>query len=233
MLVKIDSIVIDAGTQARLCIDQETVEDYADCMTEGDRFPPVVLFHDGNDYYLGDGFHRVLAAEKLTCEKIDAEVRKGTKKDALWYALGANRTNGRRMTRGDLKHAVEIALQSWPERSQREISDQVGCTQQYVGKVQNELTTSCKLELPATRTGKDGKVRPTTYSKKAQTESKKTSETVTPIITKKELAALPPCMGMQFARLAIMRLEEIPKNDKEREQAFDRVVEWIKEQREA
>jgi hypothetical protein len=38
-----------------------------------------------------------------------------------------------------------------------------------------------------------------------------------------------PCVGMQFARIAVMRLKEIRPNDMERQQAFDHVKGWIHE----
>ena len=92
------------------------------------------------------------------------DVRKGTRQDALWFALGANRTNGKRLERGDVRKAVEVALREWPNKVLSEIAKQVGCTHRYVKTVQDELCTSTKLTLPATRTGKDGKDRPTTYA---------------------------------------------------------------------
>lgn len=39
----------------------------------------------------------------------------------------------------------------------------------------------------------------------------------------------PPAIGMQFARIAVMKLEEITEDDTERQQAFDYVRRWIDE----
>jgi hypothetical protein len=50
-----------------------------------------------------------------------------------------------------------------PTKTQEAIAEHVGCSFQYVSKVQGELSTSGKLILPATRKGKDGKERPTQY----------------------------------------------------------------------
>jgi hypothetical protein len=94
--VALQDIVFDAGTQVRVSISEQVVADYAEAMTDGADFPPVVLFHDGNRYYMGDGFHRGLAAKRIDARDIPADVRVGTATDALWYALGANKANGHR-----------------------------------------------------------------------------------------------------------------------------------------
>ena len=51
----------------------------------------------------------------------------GGKDDALWYAMGANKAHGLPMKRGDVKRAVELAVKTWPNKSQQEIAEQVGC----------------------------------------------------------------------------------------------------------
>ncbi|MHC4622096.1 MAG: hypothetical protein ACYTEQ_30535 [Planctomycetota bacterium] len=48
--VKLDNIVMDAGTQARHAINDDTVTAYAERMEAGDKFPPVVVFHDGTTH---------------------------------------------------------------------------------------------------------------------------------------------------------------------------------------
>ena len=56
-------IRIDGGTQARAKIDDDVVQEYAAHMRDGDQFPPITVFHDGSDYWLGDGFHRYFATK--------------------------------------------------------------------------------------------------------------------------------------------------------------------------
>jgi ParB-like chromosome segregation protein Spo0J len=222
--ITIDQIIIDAGTQGRHVINDDTVTEYAERMEAGDKFPPVVVFHDGSAYYLADGFHRVLAAQRLERKSIDHKIKKGTREDALWYALGANKTNGVRMTRNDVRHAVTTALKTWPEKTQQAIAGRVGCSQRYVGDIQKQLRTTSKLAVPDTRVGADGKERPTTYKPR---EGKEVVPDGTPRLTKKQERALPPCMGMAQAQRAVWELEEIEDNDAERKQAFNFVRRWL------
>ena len=223
-------IVTDAGTQARFCLDEETVEDYADQMENGVEFPPIDVFHDGSAYYMGDGFHRYFASVKLDFLDIVANIHKGTSKDALWFAMGANRKNGRRMTRRDVCFAVEKALETWPLKTQQAIADHVGCSQGMVGYVKKQLINVDKLpEQPPTRVGKDGKERPTTYKKRQREETEAEEPDETPHLSRRELAKLPPCMGLQLAQLAILDLEQIADNDTERTEAFNLVRRWLDE----
>jgi hypothetical protein len=157
-VLKLDAIAFDAGTQIRAALDPQLVTDYADAMTSGAQFPPIVVFHDGSAHYLADGFHRFMAAQRNQWREIDAEIRPGTKEDALWFALGANKANGKRLSEADKKHAIVLAFQAWPDRSQRDIAAQIGCSQQYVQQLRVQVTSSC--HLPDRVTGKDGKSYP-------------------------------------------------------------------------
>jgi ParB-like chromosome segregation protein Spo0J len=44
-------------------------------MAAGGVFPPIVVFFDGAEYWLGDGFHRIIAAVALGLVEIAADVR--------------------------------------------------------------------------------------------------------------------------------------------------------------
>lgn len=160
--IEIAAIVFDASTQARAAIDESVVADYAEKMLNGEQFPEVVVFHDGNHYYMGDGFHRGLAAQRNGSVTIRSDVRAGTREDALWFALGANKKHGRQMTVADKKHAILMALQTWPDRSMTTISEQIGCAVSYVKTVKDQVFTT--EHLPARVTGKDGKSYPATQS---------------------------------------------------------------------
>ena len=157
-VLAIKEIVTDAGTQVRAEINETTVEEYAEHLATGGTFPPITAFRDEDSTYLADGFHRLRAHERAGHTEIDAEVRPGTREDALWYALGANGGHGLRLTGPDKKHAIELALEAWPDLSQTRIANQIGCSHQYVGKVRAQVATSCNL--PERTVGKDGKSYP-------------------------------------------------------------------------
>ena len=78
---------------------------------------------------------------------------------ALWFALGANRANGHRLTAADKKHAILLALKAWPERSANLVAEQIGCAQQYVSRLKAEQVTT-RGNVPDRVTGKDGKSYP-------------------------------------------------------------------------
>ena len=157
-VLAINEIITDAGTQVRAEINETTVEEYAEHLATGGTFPPITVFRTEESTYLADGFHRLRAHERAGHTDIDAEIRPGTREDALWYALGANGGHGLRLTRPDKKHGVELALKAWPDRSQTRIAKQIGCSHQYVGKVRAQVATSCNL--PERTVGEDGKSYP-------------------------------------------------------------------------
>ena len=109
---------------------------------------------------LADGFHRVRAYQQVGRSEIEADVYQGDRDDALWFALGANRAHGQRLSSKDKRRAIQIAYNAWPDVSQVRIATQVGCTHQYVGKVRQQLATSCML--PDRVVGSDGRERPAT-----------------------------------------------------------------------
>lgn len=120
-----DKIRTDGGTQPRMLIDVSVVEDYADQIAEGREFPPVVVFFDGSEYWLADGFHRYHAqADVLGMATIKADVRDGSQRDAILYSCGANAEHGLRRTNADKRRAVMVLLgdDDWAGWSDSEIA---------------------------------------------------------------------------------------------------------------
>ena len=114
-------ITLDQGLQPRAALDEETVDDYAARYAEGTAMPAVTLFHDGAVYWLADGFHRVAGAAMVGRDTILADVREGTRRDALLFAAGANAGHGLRRTNADKRRAVTMLLADaecagWPDR---------------------------------------------------------------------------------------------------------------------
>lgn len=153
------------GLQVRAGMDPATVDHYAEAMQAGERFPPVVTYRDADGvHWLADGHHRVEAARRCGHVAIDADIRTGDRAAALWHAVGANARHGLRPSAADLRNAVTVALQTWPDKSQREIAAQVGCSQAFVSKVRADLITVIR-SLPATRTDSIGRQQPTARPK--------------------------------------------------------------------
>jgi hypothetical protein len=69
--IRVDSIDLDVSIQCRANINTGTVNEYAERMIEGDKFPPVVLFGTEKRSWIGDGRHRIMAA--LLAERGDVE----------------------------------------------------------------------------------------------------------------------------------------------------------------
>ena len=65
--LEISQIVAYADIQPRAEIHQETVNEYAEEMRQGAKFPPVVAFRgdDRDSYWLTDGFYRFAACDQL------------------------------------------------------------------------------------------------------------------------------------------------------------------------
>jgi hypothetical protein len=132
----------DGGAQMRVAMHPETINDYASDMLDGAAFPPIIVFHDGSDFWLGEGFHRVEAARKIGRETINAEIRKGTSRDAILYGVGANATHGLRRTQADKRRAVERLLKDpeWARWSDRKIAEVAKVDHKTVGALRKELS---------------------------------------------------------------------------------------------
>lgn len=163
-------IEFDTETQMRESIDGDTVAEYRDAMADGAKFPPLVVFFDGSQYWLADGYHRWHAASEAGLEQLPCDVRKGSRRDAILFACGANSTNGRRRTNADKHRAVVTLLkdEEWSKWSNRVIAERCGVSDPFVLKIRDQLLTvsSCP-----SRRGADGKTRKATPRKKIASTS--------------------------------------------------------------
>jgi hypothetical protein len=153
------AIRTDGGTQSRLRLDDATVDEYAEVIRDKNTngvilvhpFPAVVAFHDGKNYWLADGFHRLAAYIKAGMKAILAEVRQGTKRDAILYAAGANAHHGLRRTNEDKRIAVMRLLtdEEWTQWSDREIARRCGVSNNFVSEVRRHLSSDDRCAAPA------------------------------------------------------------------------------------
>lgn len=153
----IHTIRRDGGLQIRETIDVSAVNEYTQRFRDGGTFPPVVVFYDGTTYWLADGYHRVEGASVAGLKEIAADVRTGTKRDALLFACGANDDHGLRRTNADKRRAVETVLRDveWGAKSEEWIASTCRVSRKLVTAVREELNLG-KNKLVE---GRDGKIR--------------------------------------------------------------------------
>jgi hypothetical protein len=139
-VLEIAKLRIDGGTQIRVKIDDVTVAEYAEAMSGGAVFPPIVTFFDGTSYWLADGFHRREAALRKKDATITARVIEGSQRDAVLFSVGTNTTHGLRRTNADKRAAVSRLLNDfeWSKLSANEIAAKCGVSQPFVSKMKNE-----------------------------------------------------------------------------------------------
>jgi hypothetical protein len=136
------SRIKDGGAQTRVeKTSPDIINEYAEAMLKGDGFPPVILYFDGTDYWLGEGYHRVEATRKLERDSILADVRRGTARDAILCGIGSNATHGLRRTPADKRRAVErlLADPEWAQWSDRKIAEAAKVDHKTVAKIRREM----------------------------------------------------------------------------------------------
>ncbi len=123
--VRIADVRIDGGTQSRVAIDAATVSRYAEVLESGGKFKePIVVYHDGSNFWAADGFHRILAALRVGLKELPADVRPGTRDDAIVYSAGCNEEHGLARTNADKRNAVKLllSLEKYAKASDQEIA---------------------------------------------------------------------------------------------------------------
>ncbi len=148
------NIRTDGGTQPRAELDQDLIDEYATAMQEGAVFPPIIVFYDGRDYWLADGFHRWHAAALCGQSAILADIHQGTRRAAILFAASANAAHGKRRSNADKRRAVETLLrdEEWGRWSDAEIARWCLVTQPFVSKVRAELSYNGYKIAPDQRT---------------------------------------------------------------------------------
>lgn len=182
--IALDLLQLDGGTQTRVKLNQEGVEDYAKVMKERGvaALPPVTVYRDEAGHcWLADGFHRVAAAQRIEQTEIQAEIHFGSRLDALKYSLQANWMHGVRRTNADKRRSVEIVLaeETLREQSDNVLAELCGVSNHLVTGVRRKLEERGELQVgnsptsvsPIKRLGKDKKLHPAQKRRKAESST--------------------------------------------------------------
>lgn len=143
LFLKLDVIRRDGGTEPRAAIDLEHVKWLGSQINDGQALEPVIVFYDGESYWLADGFHRFAAYRHQGKEAIACIVHQGTLRDAILYSVGANVENKPALPRLDRdKHrAVKTLLQDpeWSKWSDSTIARTCKVDLATVTRIRNQL----------------------------------------------------------------------------------------------
>ena len=144
----INDISLDGGTQPRAELMQHVIDDYAEAWGGGAIFPPVVVYHDGANHWLADGYHRVLSAQKAGLATVPADIRQGSQRDAILYSVGANSDHGVRRTNADKRRAVDRLLndEEWGKWSSREIAKQCAVSEFMVRSIRGPSAIESQID---------------------------------------------------------------------------------------
>lgn len=156
-MVGLKSVTVEHEIQSRC----ETSAGHARSITDfvlknGPISEPIIVFDDGKKLYVADGFHRVegyrqAARVNTRFKQIRAEIRPGTKEDAIVYSAGANQKKTYlKRTPEDIKRAVFMLLDlpEWQEKSFAALGKAVGTVATTVRKIRVEYNDSRGVKLP-------------------------------------------------------------------------------------
>lgn len=121
-MLPLGKVTLSPGAQARAVLDSAHVADLADDLDNGAEFPPVVVFHDGQTYWLASGWHRWHAHKRSGRSHIECDVRPGTLDDAALHAAASNAANGLRRSPSDKRRAVQLTHSVRPSWSVEQIA---------------------------------------------------------------------------------------------------------------
>lgn len=184
--VRIEAINRGQKTQARAKTSTATVKEYAQALAEGAVMPPVDLFKDGRRYWIGDGHHRIAAMDRLSFDRVQANVRNGGWRSALLHSIKSNHSHGLRRTNADKRRAVMLLLkdQEWVQCSNGVISRIAGVSAPFVGKLRREAIDLGEIE-------RRNKIR-TSNGKLRLAHPPPPSSTANRHYTAEEMAVMPP-----------------------------------------
>lgn len=135
----IDLLELEADTQSRVELSQETIAEYTEVVKD---LPPIDVFFDGDKYFIADGWHRAYAWLKADVANIPAFVHDGTQRDAILFAAAANKSHGLKRSNRDKRRSVEIMVTDaeWSTWTNGRIAEHCGVGDDLVADVRRQVS---------------------------------------------------------------------------------------------
>jgi len=128
----IDSITIDPTVQIRRSNHEPTIRRYEESF---DKLPPVDVFETPDGLLLADGFHRVAAAQRIGLAEVEAKVHKGSRAEALEFAVLSNTKNADPLSPEERDDGIRRLKQLHPGWSTSQIADAMSVSPNTVQRV--------------------------------------------------------------------------------------------------
>ena len=226
MKIELSKIRIDGGTQSRVKLHDDWVQDLAEKLLEGkEQLTPAIVYFDGKHNWLADGFHRYHAHKKAGIKTMDCEAVNGTKRDAKIYSWQANHDHGLPRSAEDRRSVVMDALQDieYCEKSDREIAEVCKVSPMTVGRVRKSMD----LEKATKRMTKAGRVIDTTKIGRVKKEE---PEAIPEDDKLKELATEHKAVSEENAKLRdMLAIGALPEAEEAKAQVQTTIEELRKE----
>jgi ParB-like chromosome segregation protein Spo0J len=104
-VLELSAITNDPSVSPRRTLDQHSLEVYSDGAFS--RFPPITIFMLPDETrLLADGFHRFEVAKRSGLQTLTVEQRKGTREEAVQFAITANLTHGKPLSPDERSRAI-------------------------------------------------------------------------------------------------------------------------------
>lgn len=197
--IRLDDILwTETGTQARAGVNSDVIDEYAEAMAEQESegcwsFAPPVVFDAGNGkYYIGDGWHRLLALRKIGKLRADVMVFPGGRKYAVLYACGANASHGLRRSMADKIRAITLMATDpeWEDATVKAIGEACRVCRNLVAKVLKNLGVQKETQVTKSRNQdarrdidtvrKDRAAKDVDYAEPDETPDESPKDTFTP-----------------------------------------------------
>jgi hypothetical protein len=156
--VPITSIYTNPAYMVRAMLNQEVIDEYCEAYLADQDLPALNVFKQQSGKYLvADGWHRYEAAKQAKLKTLPVKVFKGEREKVIAVALAGNKSHGLRRTNADKRICAEMAIETWPKLSNRQLGEAAGVSEFLIRdlrpKIKPEgLDTSrpnCDLIAPA------------------------------------------------------------------------------------
>jgi len=148
MIININTINIAKSYQSREEIDQEMVDEFAESMLHGDKFPPVLIYVVNGEKLVADGFHRFFAHKKNNKTSIEVDERVSDMDSYILKCTSANNNHGKRPTTKDKIKSLEriLLLDEVSLWQDKDIARHIGVSVSFVYKHREKKPEAIKYE---------------------------------------------------------------------------------------